>query len=278
MDFIDVGPNRIAYRRSGSGPALLLLHGWPFSHISYDALTARLETHFTCYRPDTPGLGETGWSESTDFSFDGQAQTLRDFAGALGLSSYAVVAHDTGATIARLLADSDARITKLVLLNTEIPGHRPPWIPLYRQLARLPGTGRVFPLLLRWRSYLRSPLGFGGCFSDAQRIDAAFEARVVDPLLASRQRVDGMLRYLRGIDWRVVDGLAAIHARLSMPVQLIWGADDPTFPIALARRMTAQFANAQLAEIPAARLLVHEELPEAVADVALRFLGAVSNA
>jgi pimeloyl-ACP methyl ester carboxylesterase len=277
MDFIDVGPNRIAYRRSGSGPALLLLHGWPFNHTSYDAVTARLETHFTCYRPDTPGLGETKWSESTDFSFGGQARTLRDFADALGLARYAVVAHDTGATIARLLADSDARIDKLVLLNTEIPGHRPPWIPLYRNLAALPGAGRVFPLLLRSRTYLRSPLGFGGCFSDVDHIDAAFVARVVEPLLTSRQRSDGMMRYLRGIDWSVVDGLAATHARLAMPVQLIWGAEDPTFPIALARRMASQFANAQLADVPAARLLVHEEQAEAVAAIALRFLGAAST-
>ena len=59
------------------------------------------------------------------------------------------------------------------------------------------------------------------------------------PLLAAPRRLDGMLRYLRGIDWAVVDGLAALHTRLAMPVQLIWGADDPTFPVALARQMVS---------------------------------------
>jgi len=127
-------------------------------------------------------------------------------------------------------------------------------------------------MLLRSRRYLRSRLGFGGCFANPARIDDAFVARVVAPLLASPRRVDGMLRYLRGIDWGVVDGLAAVHARLRMPVQLIWGAADPTFPLALARRMATQFPHAALAEIPATRLLVHEEAPDAVAEVALRFL------
>ncbi|MEO8603755.1 MAG: alpha/beta hydrolase [bacterium] len=277
MDTVTVGPNRIAYRVAGSGLPLLLLHGWPFSHTSYDALVNRLAPHFTCYRPDTPGLGATQWSEATDFSFGAQARSLRGFADALGLQRYALLGHDTGATIARLLAAEDGRVASLVLLNTEMPGHRPPWIPLYRHLAALPGRRAVFPLLLRSRRYLRSPLGFGGCFADPACIDQAFVARVIAPLLASPQRLDGMLRYLRGIDWRVVDGLEALHAKLSMPVQLIWGADDPTFPVALARRMASQFPHASMAEIPAARLLVHEERPQAVADVALRFLDGVAG-
>jgi pimeloyl-ACP methyl ester carboxylesterase len=62
--------------------------------------------------------------------------------------------------------------------------------------------------------------------------------------------------------------------RLTMPVQLIWGADDPTFPVALARAMVGQFPNARLAEIAGARLLVHEEKPDGVARLALDFLAA----
>jgi pimeloyl-ACP methyl ester carboxylesterase len=57
-----------------------------------------------------------------------------------------------------------------------------------------------------------------------------------------------------------------------MPVLLIWGADDPTFPVALARAMVGQFPNARIAEIPGAKLLVHEEKPAEVARLALEFL------
>jgi pimeloyl-ACP methyl ester carboxylesterase len=266
MPDITIGPNRIRYDRVGSGPALLMLHGWPFSRSSYAALAERLAARFTCYLPDTPGLGETEWGDATDFSFGGQARTLRAFADAVGLPEYTLLGHDTGATIARLLAASEPRVTRLVLLNTEIPGHRPPWIPLYRHLAALPGASASFRLLLRSRAYLRSPMGFAGCYSDASRIDDAFVARVVQPMIDSPRRQQGMLRYLRGIDWSVVDGLKDVHTRLSMPVQLIWGADDPTFPLARARQMLPQFPRANLIEVPATRLLVHEERPDAVAD------------
>jgi haloalkane dehalogenase len=130
----------------------------------------------------------------------------------------------------------------------------------------------VFSLLLRSPSYLRSSLGFGGCFTDLSLIEGDFHQFVVEPLVHSPRRREGLSRYLRGAIWPPVDALAQDHARLAMPVQLIWGADDPTFPVGLAHNMVQQFPNARLTEIPGARLLVHEEKPDAVARIALDFL------
>jgi haloalkane dehalogenase len=70
-----------------------------------------------------------------------------------------------------------------------------------------------------------------------------------------------------------VDALEHDHARITMPVQLIWGADDPTFPVELARKMVPQLPDARLVEISGARLLVHEEKPAEVARAALDFFG-----
>jgi pimeloyl-ACP methyl ester carboxylesterase len=136
----------------------------------------------------------------------------------------------------------------------------------------VPGTLTVFGFLLRSNVYLRSSMGFGGCFVDMRHIEGDFHEHVVEPLKASPRRLDGMRRYLRGAVWGPVDDLAREHARLTMPVLLIWGADDPTFPVALARAMVGQFPNARIAEIPGAKLLVHEEKPAEVARVALDFL------
>jgi pimeloyl-ACP methyl ester carboxylesterase len=56
-------------------------------------------------------------------------------------------------------------------------------------------------------------------------------------------------------------------------VLLVWGEDDPTFPIARARAMAGQFRDCRgLVAVPRARLLLHEERPEAVAAAALPFL------
>ena len=82
-----------------------------------------------------------------------------------------------------------------------------------------------------------------------------------------------MRSYLRGAQWKPVDALEQEHARLTMPVQLVWGADDPTFPVEYARKMVTQFPDARLVEIAGARLLVHEEKPAEVARATLDFLG-----
>lgn len=264
---------RLAYRVVGEGPALVLVHGYPVHGDTWRKVLPGLARRFTCYVPDLPGLGRTEWRADTDFTFPGQARNLRRWIDGLRLDGYDVVAHDTGGTIARCLADDDqARLRRLTLVNTEMPGHRPPWIPLYRHLAALPGASSSFGALLRQRWFRRTPLGLGGCFADRDLLDGDFHARFIEPLLASRQRLEGSLRYLRGIGWDVVDGMRAVHARLRMPVQLVWGVDDPTFPVALGRAMAEQFSTpAAFIPIERAALLPHEEQPEAVLAALLAF-------
>jgi pimeloyl-ACP methyl ester carboxylesterase len=271
---VDTGTERLPYRRFGSGPPLLLVHGFPLSGFTWRKVLPDLAQHYTCFAPDLPGMGDSEWTERTDFSFPGQGRTLKRLVDRLGLDRYSVLAQDTGGTFARYLALEDGtRVEKLALINTEIPGHRPPWIPLYQFLMRLPGTLTAFSLLLRSRVFLRSGMGFGGCFADIGLIERDFHDHVIVPLLESPKRMEGMQRYLLGAEWAPVDALEHDHARLRMPVQLVWGADDPTFPIDHARRMVGQFPTASLVEIPGARLLAHEEKPAEVARAVLAFLG-----
>lgn len=274
--YTDLPTARLAYRVIGSGPPLVLVHGYPVHGETWRRVVPELARRFTCYVPDLPGLGLTEWHADSDFTFPGQARTLRHWIDALGLEAYDLVAHDTGGTIARCLAAADAgRARKLVLVNTEMPGHRPPWIPLYRHLAALPGAVATFGTLLRQRWFRRSPLGLGGVFVDRDLLDGDFHERFVAPLLVSRRRMEGSLHYLRGIGWDVVDGLRAVHARLAGPVLLVWGEDDPTFPVALGRAMATQFpGGAGFVPIARAALLPHEERPEPVLRALIEFLGA----
>lgn len=280
LRYLELPAATIAYRTIGSGPPLLFLHGWPFSSLSFRRLARRLAQRFTCVLPDTPGLGETRWSDATPFAFGAQVATMRAFVERVGLGRHAILAHDTGATMARLLALADPEsVSQLVLLDTEIPGHRPPWIPTYQLLAALPGTATVFGWLLRSAVYRRSSLGYGPCFHDARLLDDDFHACFVAPLLASPQRIEGVLRYVRGIDWTLVDGLAHRHRELRAPVLLVWGADDPVFPVERARAMLPQFAGrAELVVVPDACFLVHEEQSAAVADATIAFLARAADA
>jgi pimeloyl-ACP methyl ester carboxylesterase len=274
LRFYEARDARIAYRVVGDGPPLMLVHGWPFHGFTFRRILPELARSFTCVVPDLVGMGDSEWRRDTDFTFPGQAARLQALADELGWTKYAVLAHDTGASIARFLALQDTCLSKLVLLNTEIPHHRLPWVPLYRALSFVPGSSYGFRILLGWRPFLRSPAGFGGSFVDRNLIDGEFRANYLQPLLREPRRMVGALRYIQdGLDYPLIDTLSESHGRITAECLFIWGADDPTFPEHLARKMAGQFMRVRaFHSVPGARLLVHEEKPDEVVRLAVPFL------
>ena len=68
--------------------------------------------------------------------------------------------------------------------------------------------------------------------------------------------------------------LAAVHGRIGVPVQLVWGEKDPFFPLAWAKEMVGTFADARLTVVEGAGLFSHEERPAEVAAALLPTLVA----
>jgi pimeloyl-ACP methyl ester carboxylesterase len=192
----------------------------------------------------------------------------------LGVESYALVGNDTGGWVARELALLDGqRVSHLVLTNTEIPGHRPPWIPMYQVLAHAPGFGAVLRQLLTSRTFRRSSLGFGNCFHDLAHLDGEFHHQFVEPLIASRERINGTTAFLRHMKFARLDEFRSLHRQLTMPTLFIWGTDDPIFPEKRAREMISQFPQvAGFHPIQNARLFFYEEHPQEVAGLIGGFL------
>jgi len=269
-----VGEALIGWRRQGDGPALVFLHGFPLSGETWDAVARRLRDRFTSWAPDLVGLGRSQSPLDEDYTSIGQARAMSGLLAQLGVASYALVGNDTGGWIARELALLDGpRVSHLVLTNTEIPFHRPPWIPTYRALARAPGASAVFRRLLRLRGFRRSSLAFGGCFHDASLIDGSFHPRFVEPLIASREAMDGAMRFLREMRFSRLDEFRSLHGQLAMPTLFVWGQDDPTFPESCARAMLGEFSNvAGFHAVPKAKLFVQEERPDEVAAQIASFL------
>ncbi len=269
-----VGRASVHWHREGSGPPVVFLHGFPLSGHTWEAVVSHLRDRFTCYTPDLIGLGESHSTAGDDHASPGQARALHGVLSELGIESYALVGNDTGGWVARELALLDApRVSHLVLTNTEIPGHRPPWIPMYQALAHVPGFGAVVRQLLTSRTFRRSPLGFGNCFHDLTQLDGRFHQRFVEPLIASPERMKGAMTFLRHMRFARLDEFRRLHRQLTMPTLFIWGTDDPTFPEARAREMMGQFPKvAAFHSIRNAKLFLYEEHPQEVAGFIGRFL------
>src|SRR6266850_2085946 len=77
-----------------------------------------------------------------------------------------------------------------------MPNHRPPWIQLYQASLKLPGSLASFRLLMKSHWFLRSGMGFGGCFCD---LDAESSA-ALDPALPGVAQAAGIARELQAAD------------------------------------------------------------------------------
>ena len=71
-----IGRARVHWRREGSGPAIVFVHGFPLSGRTWDKTIAHLRDRFTCYAPDLIGLGQSSSEAADDHSSQGQARAL----------------------------------------------------------------------------------------------------------------------------------------------------------------------------------------------------------
>lgn len=259
----------LAIRRYGSGPALIFIHGWPLYSYTWRHLLPKLAKQFTCYLVDLPGLGDSQWTEQTDFDFEAKARQVVEFLTAKKINKYSLIAHDTGATVARLIAFTESKqVEQLILFNTEIPHHRPPWIPFYKLVSKIPFSQFMFRLNLRNRLFIHSPMGFRGFYTDRKLLDEPTNIKpYTQPLIQSSHRMIGAMKYLQGVNFKIVDQLKERHKNIQTPVIFIWGATDPTFPVKLGEEMTKQFPNAQFFPLEDAAFMPHEEQPRRVLEI-----------
>jgi haloalkane dehalogenase len=268
----------LAWSEMGSGPPVLMIHGWPMHSRTWRRLAPLLAASHRVVLVDLAGLGQSQFRADTDMRFEAHAARLHAFVDTHLPGDFDCMGSDTGGTVARHLAALVPRLKHLMLLNTEIPHHRPPWIRLFQILFALPGGGAGLSIMARTPVLVRSSMGFGGTLKDLHLLDEEFQQLFLKPLQKPGPYRTGVMRCLRGIEWSTVDALEKLHPMLTCRVRLVWGADDPTFPIQRARAMARQFCpEAELVEIANARLLVHEERPAEVAREALSFFAAESQ-
>ncbi|CAA9371959.1 alpha/beta fold hydrolase [uncultured Nocardioides sp.] len=272
--YLDVGAGEVAHRVVGTGPDVLLVHGWPVSGATFRTLLPELVDHVTCHVVDLPGAGSSRFTGSTPITVSQHVRSVRRIVDLLGLEDVAVVGHDSGGLIARHALAGDPRVRAMGLIDTE-QVHGPSLrFRLFLAARHLPGFGAALGRAVGRPALRRHPLVLGAAFADASLLDGEFDEFFLQPLHRDPARRDAAVRLLRGFDQRLVRELAAVHARIEVPVRLVWGQHDAFFPVDWAREMVATFPAADLHVVPGAGLFSHEERPVEVARALLPTLTA----
>ena len=119
--WVDTPAGKSFARTAGSGPPVVLLHGYPQTHVEWHRIAPVLARTHTVVVPDLRGYGWSAIPEShggAQFTKRRMAADIVALMEALGHVQFAIVGHDRGARVAyRLTLDHPGRVTKLVSLD-----------------------------------------------------------------------------------------------------------------------------------------------------------------
>ncbi len=261
-------------RVGGSGPPVVLLHGYGDTGDMWTPLAADLAKDHTVIVPDLRGMGLSAPAAS-GFEKANEAEDIVGVMDALKAARADVVAHDIGNMVAYALAARHSdRVTKLVLMDAPVPGIGP-WEEVLKNPLlwhfRFGGPDMERLVAGRERIYLDR---FWNDFSaDPRRFPEATRAHYAE-LYAAPGRMHAGFRQFAAFDQDAVDNRAwlAGHGKLKMPVLAIGGA--ASFGPMMALVMQSAAADVQERVIAGSGHWLMEEQPVATTAAIHEFLHA----
>ncbi len=267
---------RVAYRETGSGPALVLLHSLGLSHREFEPIVVPLAERFRVILPDLPLHGDSEDRPRHPYSPDWLADVIAGFCREVGGPRAIVAGHDIGAEIA-LLAVSTGRLApaRLVLMpnrlhrRDEFPAKRAAWRAACR-LAVLPGLDRV--LAHGARVVFRPSVGER---LSAQRSPAARDLmrHAFADVGGNGNRARSWAKFAHRWPTEAQRQLLDAYPGMTMPVLLLWADGDPAHPVQGAREALDLLPRAHLQTLSDTGFLIAYDDPVAVARELIAFCG-----
>ena len=219
----------------GSGPPLLLLHGYPQSHLIWHRVAPELAKQYTVVATDLRGYGHSekpaGLADHSNYSKRAMAQDQLEVMRQLGFSSFYLCGHDRGGRVShRLAVDHPESIMKLMLLDIS------PTLTMYEQ------TSMDFARSYWWwffliqptpfpetmvagapEAYIRKKIGWGhaGLKPFTEETYAAYLSHVSDPATMHGMCED--YRAAASIDLEHDRADRAAGKKIACPVRVLWG-------------------------------------------------------
>jgi len=273
---LDVAGEAVPVMGAGesAGPAVLLVHGFGGSTFSWRLTVPALAA--AGYRAVALDLANFGLSEKrweADTSHPAQARRVLAVMDALGIEEATLVGHSMGGNVILHVAMlAPERVRALILVDAAA---------VRAGQGSSPGGGlasaalQVPPLRQVARQTVRRVV-------DDDRLVEMLSSAYADPGFVSPEIAEGYLAQIQTRDWDLAllavvrdsgrNALPAELGTLDLPVQVIWGAQDPWIPLAAGEALRNGIPGARLDVIEEAGHLPFEEQPEAFMTRLLRFL------
>ena len=262
---------RLRFVRAGSGPAIVLVHGFGSSIYTWKDVIAPLAARHDVVALDLPGFGES--DRPADLSIDELPRAVTGLMDRLGLERAALVGNSMGgATAALVAASSPERVDALVLIDAAgfdlAPEARPASIRLATSwaapaLSLLPGKRLIVERSL------------AQVFHDDRLVTEERVAEYLAPAL--RPGTFAGLRSLGASLDAQPDVVTRVLPRVRVPTLVIWGDDDRWIPPAHAERFASAIPGARAVLVASCGHMPQEEKPAEVVRRVLELLDEASG-
>lgn len=249
MKKLNINGFNLAYYRQGKGTPLVLIHGYPLDHTTWNDVLPLLGNDFDVIMPDLRGFGASDVVES-QYKISDMASDIAGLLDALSIEKAFIVGHSMGGYISLAFARASfQRVLGLGFLSSQATADS-----LERKQGRYAsaeeimktGVGPVsesFPVLL-------SP-------------DQKVQAFVRD--LIAKQSPTGLANALKAMAER--DDSSPILSGFDFPVAIVHGDADMLIPIQRAREINDAIPHATLLELPEGGHMPMMESPKAVVSI-----------
>jgi 3-oxoadipate enol-lactonase len=253
MNTVAVNGINLAYTRRGKGTPLVLIHGYPLDHTSWNEVASLLENEFDVITPDVRGFGQSTTVE-TPYTVSDMAGDLLGLLDHLGIEKAAFAGHSMGGYIALAFAEKyPQRVGGLGLVSSQAVADSPQGKEGRYKTAAIVKENGMGPV--------------ADTMTPKLSVDIHVQAFV--RTVIERQSPLAIMGALRAMAER--DDLLSNLSSVKFPVVLIHGDADVLIPIERARDIKAVLPSARLVELPGAGHMPMMEFTNETAG-GLRFL------
>ncbi len=267
---------RVAYRETGTGPPLVLLHSLGLSHREWEPIVAPLSRRFRVILPDLPLHGDSEDRPRHSYTPDWLADVIAGFCREVAGPRPLLAGHDIGAELAlALISSGRLEVARLVLMpnrlhrRDQFGGKRAAWRVACR-MAALPGLDRV---LAHAAKLMFRPAS--GERLSAQRNPAARDLvrHAFADVGGNGNRARSWAKFARRWPVEAQSQLLDAYPRIGIPVLLLWAEEDHAYPLIGPQEALDLLPNGQLRTLAGTGFLMAYDDPVGVARELIAFCG-----
>lgn len=244
----------------GSGPAVVLIHGYADTGDMWGPMAAELSSTHTVIVPDLRGMGHSS-KPASGYDKKTEASDIRDVVTALGFDHAAVVGHDIGTMVAYAYAAKyPDKVDRLVVMDAPIPGIDP-WDEIIRSRAlwHFSFAGPDAERLVKGRERIYLDRFWNEFAADPSKIDEATRSHYA-AIYAAPGAMHAGFEQFAAFTKDAEDNKVFGRTKLTMPVLAVGG--EKSFGATMAVVMRNAASDVREAIVPGAGHWLMEENPE----------------